>query len=129
VSRSVDLFIASEADIAEVAHAVAVLAGAISSPGSSEGSFELRRGDVVAELRTHDYVDDGALRFSRYPYVLSARFQSDQSLGDVPEVVFVRHTADLVRQRMDATALVVLDLQQRDPAASRVGGSADEVPE
>jgi hypothetical protein len=116
MSRSVDLFIDSELELGELAHALSVLTGAASAPDSA-GGHQLRQGEVVAELTPNRYVDDGALRLSRYRYVLSARFNGDRPLSDVPEVALVRYAAELVRQRVGAGALVVLDLEQRDPAS------------
>lgn len=122
MSRSIDLFIDSKLALGDLAHALAVLAGAASAQPATGGAYQLRRGDVVAELRTHDYVDDGTLRLSRYPYVLSARFPDGKSPNDAAEVAFIRNAGDLVRQRMDASALVVLDLEQRDTGAGGGGG-------
>lgn len=125
MSRSVDLFIDSQLPLPDVAHALAVLTGASSTPSGS-GGFRLQRGAMVADVRSHGYVDDGALRFSRYPYVLSARFATDASPAASPEVAFVRYAADLVRDRMDSTALLVLDLEQRDRAGVAARSDPDD---
>ncbi|HLI23907.1 MAG TPA: hypothetical protein VKU91_03060, partial [Acidimicrobiales bacterium] len=105
----------SQVQLGELAHALSVLTGAPSAPGPA-GGHQFRQGDVVADLTVNRYIDDGALRLSRYRYVLSARFNGQHPLADTPEVAFVRYAAELVRQRVGAGALLVLDLEQRDPA-------------
>lgn len=123
MSRSVDLFIDTQLPLGELARAIGILAQA---PAAEAGDgYRLRRGEVTAELRAHNYLDDGTLRLSRYRYVLSARFAAGRPVNEVPEVAFVRNVADLVRQRMDAPALVVLDLEQRDPGAEALSAADD----
>ncbi len=115
MSRSVDLFIDSPLSVDELGRRLAVLTRGSFRPGPDDEAAELQAGDITAELAPHRYVDDGALRLSRYRYALSTRFSAQGSLNDCPEVVFVRRVADLLRQSMETAALVVLDLQLRDP--------------
>ena len=125
MSRSVDLFIDSPLTVDELGKRLAALTRGSSQSASDAGSVELRAGAVTAELAAHHYVDDGALRLSRYRYALSTRFSLAGSLNDCPEVIFVRHVAELVRQRLGAPALVVLDLELRDSGTSIPAGPGD----
>lgn len=116
MSRSVDVFIDSSLDLDRLAGELGQLAGA-SVTSSPEGHhFEWRDGRIAADLAPHHYVDDGALRLSRFRYVLSSRVASDNLLAS-PELAMARHVADLARLRLHAPALVVQDLERRDGGA------------
>ncbi len=115
MSRSVDVFIDSPLDLDRLAGELGQLAGA-SVTASPEGHrFEWRDGRIVAELTTHHYLDDGALRLSRFRYVLASRVASENLLAS-PELAMARHLAELVRLRLQCPVLVVQDLERRDQA-------------
>jgi hypothetical protein len=130
MSRSVDLFIDSPLPAGELGRRLAALTRGTCHPPTADDELTLQVGEVRATLSEHSYVDDGALRLSRYRYALSARFTEDRPVNDCPEVLLVRHVAELVRARMDTPALVVLDLELRDPGDSGAvaGGAVAGVP-
>ncbi|HWG74382.1 MAG TPA: hypothetical protein VG184_10055 [Acidimicrobiales bacterium] len=119
MSRSVDLFIDSPLELDALARCLGALMRIPFTPVTDRNIFELREGHTVAELGEHSYVDDGALRLSRYRYNLSARFSAAAAVNASPEVALVRHAAELVRERIGIPVLIVIDLEQRDPGPDR----------
>jgi hypothetical protein len=113
VSRSVDVFINSPLELDQLAGRLGELAGASVTSAPDGHRFEWNDGQVVASLGTHQYVDDGNLRLSRFPYVLSSRVGTSNLLAS-PELAMARQVADLVRLRLGSSVLVVQDLERRD---------------
>jgi hypothetical protein len=84
------------------------------TPNPGEESFVVRHGDVVAELATHGFVDDGDLLLSRYRYALSSQVPSDVRPQDTPEAALLRRLGQAVRERGLFPVLLVMDLQYRE---------------
>jgi hypothetical protein len=118
MARSIDLFIDAPVELPELADRLGQLTGSplVASPRGDR--YILSEGDTVAHLGSHPFLDDGELLLSRYPYVLSARVSSGQSVADSRELALLRHLAELIRQRTSMAALVVHDLQNRDKASA-----------
>ncbi|MST33032.1 hypothetical protein GHK86_09910 [Acidimicrobiaceae bacterium USS-CC1] len=113
MTRRIDLFIASDLPLGELAVAVAERTGLEVVPGPAGDTVSLRRGDVVVELGEHHRADGDELRLSRYRYVLSGTTDAAGHLGDVPETQLLRRSAGQLADGFDV--LLVLDLQFRDP--------------
>ncbi|MHB1534779.1 MAG: hypothetical protein ACYC1D_09255 [Acidimicrobiales bacterium] len=122
MSRSVDLFIDTDAPLEQLAEQLGQAIGAQLTPSPNGATRILRDGAVVAELGPHPYLDDGDLWLSRYRYALSARVTSDARPQDTAEAAVLRRVAQAVRQRELFPVLLVLDLQYRDdgPAVGAV---------
>ncbi|MCU4185417.1 hypothetical protein K6U06_13675 [Acidiferrimicrobium sp. IK] len=122
MSRSVDLFVDPGVDT----HQLLVLLGkAARGPAveTADGRWQLRLGDqLVAHVYRHPYVDDGDLRLSRYPWVISVRVGHDGSLLDHPATAALRMVADDLRPH-HCRVLLVHDLQYR----LDLGGEATDV--
>lgn len=112
MTRRIDLFIASDAPLGELAAAVAERAALEAGPGPERDTMVLRHGDVVATLAEHRQPDGDELRLSRYRYALSATTDADGHLGEAPETQLLRRLAG--RLAGDFAVLLVLDLQFRD---------------
>jgi hypothetical protein len=127
LSRTIDLFIASPYAIDQVAAEIGRLAQLELVAQTDESKWSLDQGGVHAELRAHNYVDDGELRLERYPYALSARGVDKKWSATAPETLLLRGVADALR-RDDPTGekyftLLVHDLENRDrPPARPTGG-------
>lgn len=114
--RNIDLFIASDAPLDELAAAVAGRTGTTVDPRSPDGAMLLRRDATVAALAEHSHPDAGDLRLSRYRYVLSAVTEAPDHLSDTPEARLLRAAASALAGDFDV--LLVLDLQNRPPVAT-----------
>jgi hypothetical protein len=114
MSRSVDLFVASDLPIEEVAGQLGRAIGASFTPSPNGASYVLRDGKVVIEFGPHPYRDDGDLLLSRYAYALSACVPDDARPQDTPEAVVLRKIAQAVREKGLFRVLLVMDLQFRD---------------
>jgi hypothetical protein len=126
MSRSVDLFIASDEPITGLAALIAERSGlALRARADGEG-FDLADGDLAAVLHRHAFADDDGLPLSRYPYAISMQTQAGGHLGASLEVSLLRRLAS----RLDGLAvLLVLDLQNRadlNGRADDVDGAVDE---
>lgn len=116
MSRSVDLFIDSARELADVAERLGKLIGTPFQPSGDGQRFVLTEGPTVAYLGRHRFVDDGDLPFSRYAYTLSARVPAGTAVADSAELALLRHVAELFRLRTSVPVLLVHDLQYRDRA-------------
>ena len=113
MSRSVDLFIDHSDDDA---HQLLVMLGT-SIHGApvdcGAGRWELCLSpQLVATVYRHPYVDDGDLKLSRYPWVVSIRVGHEGSLLDHPATIALRMLAEDLRAH-HRRILLVLDLQNR----------------
>lgn len=120
--RSIDLFVASDQTLGDLAEGISKLSGFNLSPGTDGAEWWLQEGDIRARLSSHPYIDDGDLDFSRYPYVLSCRVRSDTRLADAAETVLLRLIAESLHKGGMPT-LLVHDLQYRDRGAEGAGAS------
>jgi len=118
----VDVFIDSPLDLDQLSGQLGELAGASVTSEPDGHRFVWNDGEVAAILGTHPYVDDGGLQLSRFPYVLSSRVGSTNLLTS-PELAMARHVADLLREQLGSSVLVVQDLERRD-TGGRDGGMA-----
>ena len=112
MSRSVDLFI----DHTDDAHQLLVMLGT-SIHGApvdcGAGRWELRLSPrLVATVYRHPYIDDGDLKLSHYPWVVSIRVGHEGSLIDHPATIALRMLAEDLRAH-HRRILLVLDLQNR----------------
>jgi hypothetical protein len=125
MSRSVDLFIHSDASLEELAGLIVARTGLTVSPASDTAGagIALGDGDLVARLDEHAYVDDAELTLSRYRYVLSLRTIVPGHLGGSLEASFLRHVAEALD---DHPTFLVLDLQYRDRADGDGPDDAEE---
>ncbi|MBO0732044.1 MAG: hypothetical protein J2P57_22480 [Acidimicrobiaceae bacterium] len=119
MSRSIDLFVASDLPLEQVAEQLGHAISASLSASPHGATFILRDGDVVAELGPHPYQDDGDLLLSRYRYALSAAVPDDARPQYTPEAVVLRKIAQAVRAKDLFPVLLVMDLQFRDGDGER----------
>lgn len=122
--RSVDLFIASDRPIDELAQELSRLTRMTLSPGSSAGTWCLREGDVQAELRVHPFAPVRELAFDRYRYALSTRVPEGARPSDSAEASLLRVVSETLRKEGMAS-LLVHDLQYKD-ACGEPGRPAPE---
>jgi hypothetical protein len=114
MSRSVDLFVASDQPSAAVAAHIAERGGLeVAAVGPDGERFELAGDGLTAVLHHHEYLDDDGLPLSRYAYALSLRTQASGHLGTTREVTFLRRVSTALDH---LPVLLVLDLQNRDTA-------------
>ncbi|MDQ2726895.1 MAG: hypothetical protein M3Y91_03295 [Actinomycetota bacterium] len=118
MTRSVGLFINSSAPLEELAHRVAGVTQATASPGTAPDVWELRFGTVTAALSAHHGADAADPLLRRYPYALAAEMAEGSTAGDSPEVRALRDVARTLHDSTDLAALLVVDVQNRRPAAS-----------
>jgi hypothetical protein len=112
MSRSVDLFIASDEPIDAVAAHIAERTSLdVVTPGGDGGRYQLSGEGFDAVLHRHEYLDDDGLPLRRYAYALSMQTQATGHLGTTPEVTLLRRVSAALDDR---PVLLVLDLQNRD---------------
>ena len=117
MSRSVELFIATDTPADDLARAIAARAGLSVEYRADDGAPVLANNQTSAVLHEHAYVDDGDLRFSRYRYALSARTSAADRIGEQPETRLLRTVAAALGGDLDV--LLVLDTQFRiEPPAT-----------
>jgi hypothetical protein len=125
MSRSLDLFIDSDAPGADLAGRLGELAGLTFVAHPNGSAWVAGESGVEATLSAHPYVTDGPLWLSRYRYALSARVENGGRVTDSPEAAFLRRVYDKLQREPTLPALLVLDLQYRDrPAGSEMEESA-----
>lgn len=115
MSRSVDLFIDVDLPLDRLAEELGRLTGLHLTPEPHGDCFVLSEGRVVARLAEHPYGDDEDLPLSRHRYALSSRVPDDDRLQDSEEAVLLRRVSQQLRSGSPWRALLVLDLQYRDP--------------
>ena len=123
--RSIDLFVASDQTLGELAEQITKVSGFKLSPGTDETEWWLQEGDIRARLSGHPYIDDGDLDFSGYSYVLSCRVRAETRLADAAETVLLRLIAETLH-RGGVPTLRVHDLQYRDRGSERARGPQPE---
>ncbi len=127
MSRSVDLFISTDASVEELAAVIAARAGLVPDPSvgppADDGGVSLVDGDLSARLHEHAFVDDRELVLSRYRYALSLRTTVGGHLGSSPETALLRRVASSLD---DHSVLLVLDLQYRSGADDALDDDALE---
>jgi hypothetical protein len=110
VSRSVDLFVSSDASLEELAAVIADRADLTPDGPADGGGVLLRDGDLSAVLHEHRFQDDGDLVLRPYRYALSLRTTVSGHLGVSEETALLRRVAATLP---DHPVLLVLDLQYR----------------
>jgi hypothetical protein len=73
------------------------------------------RGEVVAYLAEHDFLDDEGLPLSEFRYVLTAVVRGPEEVENSLEAGFLRTVNALVKQENCLATLLVLDLDRPDP--------------
>jgi hypothetical protein len=127
MSRSVDLFVASDQPIAALAAHIAERSGLkVAEAGPDGQRFVLAAADdLTALLHRHEYLDDDGLPLSRYEYALSMQTQASGHLGLTREVGLLRRVSAALD---DLPVLLVLDLQNRDAAPTVPAPVSDPPP-
>lgn len=144
MSRSVDLFVAHAGDPRKLIDLLGAAddarptgsrsssdsdpAGPPSTAGplstaveTTDGRWEMGLGDdLVGYLHRHPFIDDGDLRFTRYPWALSVRVTSPGPLREHPATIALRRVAMTLREA-GISVLLVLDLQHRLDPTGRDG--------
>ena len=120
MSRSVDLFLSCPEQLETVAAAVGEIANVSVEPGP-DGVWTVHESDTSVTLSQHRFVDDGDLFLSRYPYVLSGAVPTTARPQDTPVAALLRRVGADLQQRKSWQALLVLDLQYREPLAGTGG--------
>jgi hypothetical protein len=120
VSRSVDLFVSSDAPVEELAATIAARGDLTLDGPADGGGVLLGDGSLSAVLHQHAFVDDGDIVVSRYRYALSLHTTVTGHLGVSAETAFLRRVAATLG---DHRVLLVLDLQYRTGTAAE--GEAD----
>jgi hypothetical protein len=126
MSRSVDLFVASDQPIAALAAHIAERSGLkIAEAGADGERFVFTADGLTAVLHHHEYLDDDGLPLSRYGYALSMQTQASGHLGLTREVGVLRRVSAALD---DLPVLLVLDLQNRDATSPGPVAVPDPVP-
>ena len=127
MSRSIDVFI----DCDDQATALAAVAEAAGHPptevAAGRWQVDIGGGDV-ATLGRHDFVDDGDLLFTSYPYDLWVRVPNEGPVLDHRATEALRVVGERLRQA-GYRAITVVDLQYRlDTETADPGHSAPAAP-
>lgn len=126
MSRSVDLFIDTQLSIDDLAEKLRKTTGAEVSRTADPGRWRLTDGSMNAELYEHRYLDDGDLWLSRYRYALSAHIAFGVSPLDSPEVLALRHFAQVLQDPPKLSVLLVFDFEYRLAVQGPHGRSPDD---
>jgi hypothetical protein len=125
LTRSIDLFIQSEATLEGVAGDIRRITGA-TLVGTPDGDgWVLSEGAVEARLGPHPYLDDGELMLQRYRYCLSTTVTGSQRPSDSPGAALLRVVGDLLQRGGGYSCLLVVDLQYRERLAFTGGAPVD----
>ena len=111
MSRSIDLFIATDLPLEEVAALIATRTGLEVKERSADGALLIVGRDATAALAVHGYADEGDLRLSRYRYALTATTEATHHVGDTPQATMLRAIASELGREL--SVLLVVDLQFR----------------
>jgi hypothetical protein len=127
MSRSVDLFIASDLPLDDLAGLIASRCEVQLSADPAHDRWVLREGDLRAALTRHRYVDDGELLLSHFPYALSAMVAAGRPQDSV-EAAMLRRIGHRLQEADGCSVLLVLDLQYRDAPGGDSGPGGDGAP-
>ena len=111
MQRSVDLFIAGEESLADLAASIRGRSELAVVERPDLGVWEVSDGDLTAQLHEHAFIDDDELPLTRYRYALSLHTATGGHLGTSAETSMLRRIAEDLD---DHRVLLVLDLQYRD---------------
>jgi hypothetical protein len=125
LTRSIDLFIQSDASLEAVAGDIRRVTGATLGESPDGDGWVLSEGGVEAHLGPHPYLDDGELLLRRYSYCLSTAVTGSQRPTDSPGAALLRMVGDLLQREGAYSCLLVVDLQYREQLAVTGGGPAD----
>jgi hypothetical protein len=121
LTRSIDLFVATDDPISEPAALLALEGGLDPGLVGPDGAVTLSSGTFAATLFEHDLEDGDELRLGAYRYVLSATVTLAGHPGDAPETLLLRRLALSLAGRLGV--LLVVDARLGGP--HRPGPAAD----
>ncbi len=122
MTRTVGVLIDSPVPLEELAPRVAELTAASLSAPRDPGVWELRFGEVTACLSASGWAEGQEGFLSRYRYALAATMAEGATAADSIEVRALRGAARALVDADDLAALLVVDLQNRRPAAGAEAG-------
>ncbi|MHB1931149.1 MAG: hypothetical protein ACYDEN_05730 [Acidimicrobiales bacterium] len=111
MSRSIDLFIATDTPLDELAAVIAARTGLEVQTRAGDGATLIAGRDAAAVLAVHAHADAGDLRLSRYRYALTATTEAAHHVGDTPQATMLRGVASALAGVLPV--LLVVDLQFR----------------
>ncbi len=113
LSQSIDLFVATDDPIIELAALLGREAGLEAGPVGPDGSVTLSSGALAATLYEHDLPDGDVLHLGAYRYVLSATVTLAGHPGGAPETLLLRRLAATLAGRL--RVLLVVDARLGGP--------------
>ena len=125
MTRSIDLFIQSDATLERVAGDIRRITGATLVESPDGDGWVLSEGGVEARLGTHPYLDDGELTLQRYRYCLATTVTGSHRPSDSPGAALLRMVGDLLQRGGTYSCLLVVDLQYRERLAVTGGAPVD----
>lgn len=126
MSRSVDLFIATDLSLHDLAIELGQKAGCRLTGDPERPQWIMNEDKVTAILAEHPYVNDAGLPLAKYRYAISARVPNDTRPSDTPEAAVLRRIAQRIQEGPKWPVLLVHDLQYRDGSGG--AGSTQSIP-